>query len=183
MQVDDFKEISGINFEKLPSGSFRVRIGKKITGDKTIRKIGDETTVCRHAKEYVDAWRRNRDSSLFITDTQKMDAMEAFRILREEQVDLTLVEAVRAFCARLPENKKVTVKDACAAYIKLIEKKNRKEKYVKTLKTYFGEVCHLYGEKKIYEMTPDEIEEWLDVQCLGKAPKTYNAALHTLRMT
>ena len=49
MQIDDFKGISGINFEKLPSGKFRVQIGKRITGGKVIRKTGDEVFVCRLA--------------------------------------------------------------------------------------------------------------------------------------
>jgi integrase len=181
MEMSQLAQISGVNFEKLPSGKYRVKIGKKITGGDIIRKTGNESFVCKIAQNYVDAWKRNRDSSIYITDAQRSDAKEALQILHESGVYLTLIEVARAYCARLPINKGITCRDACDAYLKIVTAKKRNARYVTNLKFIFDSFCHLYGSQLIFDISDDDLTEWLDVSCLNKAPKTYNAYLTSLR--
>ncbi len=41
--------------------------------------------------------------------------------------------------------------------------------------------CHLYGDRLLFELTANEIQEWLEVRCLGKSTNTYNHYLMTVR--
>jgi site-specific recombinase XerD len=95
------------------------------------------------------------------------------------------LEVVRVFCDRLPKTKGITVKFACEKYQDLIEDRRQKRgstsTYGKSLKHYFTSFTHLYGDRELYEITANEIREWLDVQCFRKSAKTHNNYLKGVR--
>ncbi len=127
MAFDDFENVSGVSFLQLPSGNWRVKIGKKLTAGAVLVKTGTEDFVCKLAREYVYEAARKRDNSIYISDLERGQAIEALNLLKKHEVDLSLLEVVRIYCDRLPETKEITLKFACDKYLDLIETRQQQK--------------------------------------------------------
>jgi len=103
-----------------------VKVGKKLTGGSIVVKTGSEEFVCKLAREYVEEASRKRDNSIYITDIERMQAIEALNLLKANGVSISLLEVCRAYCERLPSVKGVTVKKACDAYLDAVEERRRR---------------------------------------------------------
>lgn len=185
MTFDEFAKVNGLSFFQLPSGSWRVKVGKKLTRGAVVVKTGTEDFVRKVAREYVQEAARNRDNSIYISDIERGQAIEALNLLKNHDVHLSLLEVARAFCERLPKTKGITVQFACDKYLDLVEDRRQKRgstsTYGRLLKRHFASFSHLYGDRELYEISADEIREWLDVQCFGKSAKTHNNYLKGVR--
>ena len=51
MTFDEFEKVNGLSFFKLPSGSWRVKVGKKLTRGAVVVKTGTENFVRKVARE------------------------------------------------------------------------------------------------------------------------------------
>ncbi len=185
MTFDEFEKVNGLSFFQLPSGSWRVKVGKKLTRGAVVVKTGTEDFVRKVAREYVQEAARNRDNSIYISDIERGQAIEALNLLKNHDVHLSLLEVARAFCERLPKTKGITLQFACDKYLDIVEDRRQKRgstsSYGRLLKRHYATFTHLYGNRELYEISADEIREWLDVQCFGKSAKTHNNYLKGVR--
>jgi len=185
MAFDEFKNVSGVSFLQLPSGNWRVKVGKKLTGGAVVVKTGSEKFVCKLARDYVQEAERKRDNSIYISDLERGQAVEALSLLKENEVELSLLEVVRIYCDRLPKNKKITVRFACDVHLDLLEARQRdktkKSRHIKSLNYTYRSLCHLYGDRLLFDLSAEEIQEWLEVRCLGKTANTCNHYLKAVR--
>jgi integrase len=178
--ISEVKHIKGASFEKLPSGSFRVKLAKSLTGCPLQKKsFSTEDEAINFVNQALKELRKREDKALNLTITERADAGVALDLLSKFGVDLTLTEVIRKYCNGLPNAKPVLVKNAVTEYLDS-QSGEVSDPHYKNLKTYLineGSLSKLYGEEYLHEIGKDDIAEWLRIRCRKRSKNTYDAFL------
>jgi len=127
------------------------------------------------AKTYADqilTARRNHGAQAFaLTDVQRLEAVEAFSKLKN--FDVSLAEVVDSYLKRVdPKAGPVPVGQVIDELLKKKIQSNKRLRYIQTLKCVLGIFRRSFGKKPIYELGPDEIDNWFNT--LDIVPATRN---------
>jgi len=127
------------------------------------------------AKTYADqilTARRNHGAQAFaLTEVQRLEAVEAFSKLKN--FDVSLAEVVDSYLKRVdPKAGPVPVGQVIDELLKKKIQSNKRLRYIQTLKCVLGIFRRSFGDKPIYELGPDEIDNWFN--SLDIVPATRN---------
>ena len=143
----------------------------KIRGKRHRRFFPSKNEAKTYADQILTARRNHGAQAFALTDVQRLEAVEAFSKLKI--FDVSLAEVVDSYLKRFdPKAGPVPVSQVID---ELLEKKiqiNKRPRYIQTLKCVLGIFRQSFGDKPIYELGPDEIDNWLNT--LDIVPSTRN---------
>jgi integrase len=108
------------------------------------------------------------------------DTREAERILAPFGV--SILDAARDYASRMEASlRSESVKNAIAALLKAKQSNNLRPRYLKDLRIRLTRFSHGFGERRLSDITPAEIDQWLRELALAPLGRnTYRLRLNTL---
>ncbi|MGE9267600.1 MAG: tyrosine-type recombinase/integrase [Verrucomicrobiales bacterium] len=175
-KLEKLSRVTGVAVAQVSDGRWRVRLGKRITGDSPIEKrFGKEAEAVGYIEDWLQMRTNRASAAASLSDSQLEDARHALQLLEGggfESVTLTLL--AESFLARQPSAKPWTVEEACGAFRDDREKRGCSDTYLASLPVYHKHLIADMGEELMHEITAEMLEEYLDDHYGLKAPKTYN---------
>ncbi|MDD5260298.1 MAG: phage integrase N-terminal SAM-like domain-containing protein [Methylacidiphilales bacterium] len=139
---------------------WRVRLGKKFTGVAAIRKSFRTQAEANKFVQDQEAPKILHGSSYFtLTPKQLADAREALEVLTDE----TSLVAAAAYWKRhaRPAGGIKTFAEIRTEFYRSREASGCKKTTLRQYKSSLNIICETFGEKKLSELRPETIEEWL----------------------
>ena len=158
------KQIPGANFYKEQIGAWkywRVRLGKKFTGDKAIvRRFANYSKAVQWVERLIDE-REKHGSELFsLTHDQMTEAWAAFDRLGEYDTSLTaVVDHWIKFQAPLQVQR--TFSELEDEFIVSRKNVGCRERTLTQYCSYLKVICEEFGSTKVARIVQADIEDWL----------------------
>ena len=180
--------ISGVAVYKDTNGKtefWRVRLGKRFTGGKTIKKTfatygaaNDWVETQHHPKEALG-------SAYFdLTPSQLAESRNAFQRLADIDAATkpTLTEAVSFYIKHaFPSGGMRSFEELADEFLNSRKAMNCKPRTMRLYKSYFSILAQEFGELKLHELRRTDIEDWLAESEWGpRTRKNYLVTLTTL---
>jgi integrase len=187
--------------KKLRYEPYKVRIGDRVMWQVNLESTSvkrDDGSVARvrprrtfasveEAHEFANLKRIERKNhgaaSISMPEGLRVAALRAAEMLRPlGEPESLLIDAVREYVERrqLSRNSQ-SVQNAVLALLKAKESDRVRPRYLEDLRSRLGRFARDFGERKVCDLTPAEIDSWL--RNLGQAPisrNTLHLRLHTL---
>lgn len=181
--VQKYKDVSGVSFFEMPSGSVRLKIGKKVTGGALISKVFKKLEDAKdEAEHWVNHARRRELGAANLSTRDSTDALNALELLVKSGVrHVSLTKLAEDYLARLPAKNAVTAAQACKEYEEWREEKGSGGDYLYSLKAHFKSFIHAYGHLKMTDITEADLKSLTAMWREEVATKTYNNRLTSLK--
>jgi integrase len=177
------KQIRGANFYKEQIGEWnywRVRLGKKFTGDKAIiRRFASYSKAVEWVEMIIEE-REKHGSELFsLTHDQLAEARAAFDRLEEYDTSLTaVVDHWIKFQAPLQVQR--TFSELESEFIASRKNVGCKERTLSQYRSYMKVICEEFGPTKVARIVQADIEDWLsESEWARRTRKNYLVTLMT----
>ena len=144
------------------SHSYRVEVPESVTGRRILKQYKTEEEAVAYA-EQMFVQRQNSGLSAFtLTESQRSDAHDALKLLRDSQCDVGLKLAAEFYIRHArPASGDIMVNALSEKYRESKERKGLRPRSLSDLKYRLGVFALTFGARLVKEIQAVEIEQWL----------------------
>lgn len=175
--VSVFKDFSGRRKDGTKKEGYRVRLGKKFTGQD--KPHSEFVPNLDEARRWIAAQKPHTAvmQATQLNPDEIRQTLASFHVIREKGSDLSLLEAVElALRYHDPAGGRRTIAEVAKEMIARSTKRGAKDSSIRQMKSLLKGLEDEFGGRLLATVTTTEIEEWLDDE--GWAPRTRNNYLN-----